>query len=100
MTNEIWITLLGLGLASFAIRLGGFLLAGRLPQTGRWARGMEALPGCLIMALVTLMMVRGSVVEWVAGVMALLVAAKTRNLLLCMLTGMIAVAVLRLVLPV
>ena len=52
------------------------------------------------MALVTLMMVRGSVVEWVAGVMALLVAAKTGNLLLSMLTGMIAVAVLRLVLPV
>ena len=96
--SDIWITLLGLGLASFVIRLGGFLLAGRLPQTGGWARGMEALPGCLIMALVTLMMVRGGVVEWAAGVMVLLVAAKSRNLLLSMLTGMIAVALLRLVL--
>lgn len=96
--SDIWITLFGLGLASFVIRLGGFLLAGRLPQTGRWARGMEALPGCLIMALVTLMMVRGGVVEWAAGVMVLLVAAKSRNLLLSMLTGMMAVALLRLVL--
>ena len=96
--SDIWITLLGLGLASFVIRLGGFLLAGRLPQTGRWARGMEALPGCLIMALVTLMMVRGGVFEWAAGVMVLLVAAKSRNLLLSMMTGMIAVALLRLVL--
>ena len=49
------------------------------------------------MALVTLMMVRGGVVEWAAGVMVLLVAAK-RNLLLSMLTGMMAVALLRLVL--
>ena len=48
MTPDIWMIIFGLGLASFAIRLGGFLLAGRLPQTGRWARGMEALPGACV----------------------------------------------------
>ena len=100
MMNDIWVTIFGLGLASLAIRLGGYLLAGHLPKTGRWARGMEALPGCLIMALVTLMMVRGGPGEWIAGVVVLLVAAMTRNLPVSMLAGMIAIAGLRLVLPV
>ena len=32
--GDIWITLLGLGLASFVIRLGGFLLAEDCPKPG------------------------------------------------------------------
>lgn len=96
MTTEIWWTVLGLGAASYAIRLGGFFLALRLPQSGAWARGLDALPGCLIMALVALMMIKGGVIEWVAGLIALLVAAKTRNLPISMLAGVSVVASLRL----
>ena len=47
MTNEIWITVFGLGLISFLIRISGFILASHLPKHGAWARGLEALPGCL-----------------------------------------------------
>ncbi|MCT4609454.1 MAG: AzlD domain-containing protein [Pelagimonas sp.] len=97
MPDDIWLTVLGLGAASFAIRLGGFLLALRLPQAGAWARGMEALPGCLIMALVALMMLKGGAIEWGAGLVVFLVAAKTRNLPISMLVGMALVAALRLV---
>ena len=93
--TEIWVTIIGLAIASYIIRLSGFLLALRLPQSGRWARGMEALPGCLIVARVTLMMVRGGPVEWAAGLFVLLFAAKTRSLPLSMLAGMAAVAGLR-----
>lgn len=99
MTAEIWLTIAGLAGASFAIRLGGYLLARRLPQDGAWARGMEALPGCLIVALVALMMLKGGPVEWVAGLAALLVAARTRNLPIAMLVGMAVVAGIRALMP-
>lgn len=95
MTHEVWITALGLGAASFAIRLGGYLLARQLPQKGAWARGMKALPGSLIVALVTLMMVNGGPIEWAAGALALGAALVTRNVPLSMLVGIVAVAVMR-----
>lgn len=96
MTTEIWLTILGLGAASYAIRLGGFFLALRLPQSGAWARGLEALPGCLIMALVALMMLKGGATELCAGLIVFLVAAKIRNLPISMLVGVSVVAGLRL----
>lgn len=99
MTHDIWTTTLGLGAASFAIRLSGYLLARRLPKTGAWARGMEALPGCLIMALVALMMIKGGPLEWAAGATVLALAWRTKNLVLAMTAGIILVALLRLVAP-
>lgn len=96
MTTEIWFTVIGLGIASFAIRLSGYFLALRLPQSGAWARGLEALPGCLIMALVALMMLKGGAIELLAGGVVLFVAAKTRNLPISMIVGVAAVAGLRL----
>ncbi|WP_216825807.1 AzlD family protein [Ruegeria sp. EL01] len=94
MTTEIWLTILGLAIASYSIRLGGYLLAVRLPQKGGWTRGMEALPGCLIVALVALMMLNGGAIEWVAGG-TVSCRRKTRNLPISMLAGMIIVAALR-----
>ena len=95
MTNEIWLTVIGLGLASFAIRLSGYFLALRLPHSGAWTRGLEALPGCLIAALVALMMLKGGTIELLAGGTVLLVAARTRNLPISMLVGILIVASLR-----
>ena len=95
MENDIWIMILGLAAASFAIRLGGFLLAQRLPQEGPWARGMEALPGCLIASLVALMMLKGGPVEWLAGLIVFFIALRTHNLPVSMLTGIICVAGMR-----
>ncbi|WP_424833017.1 AzlD family protein [Ruegeria sp.] len=99
MATEIWLTVLGLGVVSYAIRLGGFLLALRLPQEGSWARGMEALPGCLIVALVAQLMLKGGPIEWVAGAIVFLVAVKTRSLPISMLVGMSVVAGLRFLAP-
>ncbi|WP_282093004.1 AzlD family protein [Epibacterium ulvae] len=99
MTHDIWITVWVLGFASLAIRLFGFLLAQRLPQTGAWARGMEALPGCLIVALVALMILNSGQQEWIAGAVVLLIAAKTRNLPLSMAVGVAVVAFMRATLP-
>ena len=45
MNIDIWMTIIGLGGASFAIRLSGYLLASQIPQDGMWARALQALPG-------------------------------------------------------
>ena len=95
MHIEIWMTIIGLGGASFAIRLSGYLLASQIPQDGMWARSLQALPGCLIASLVSLMMLNGTMLEWISAVMVLAIAAITRKPTLAMFAGMVIIAAMR-----
>ena len=95
MNIEIWMTIIGLGGASFAIRLFGYLLASQIPQDGMWARALQALPGCLIASLVSLMMLNGTMLEWISAVMVLAIAAITRKPTLAMFAGMVIIAAMR-----
>lgn len=87
--------IIGLGLANLIIRLGGYYLGAALPQTGPWARGLKALPGTLITALVTLQVMQGGVNEWIAAAVALTVAVASRSLPLTMIAGILAIYTLR-----
>ncbi len=89
------IVILGLIAANLVIRLGGYYLGAALPQTGPWARGLKALPGTLITALVTLQLMQGGINEWIAGSIALLTALITRSLPLTMLAGILTIYALR-----
>ena len=95
MNIEIWMTIIGLGGASFVIRLSGYLLASQIPQDGMWARALQALPGCLIASLVSLMMLNGTILEWISAVMVLALAAITRKPTFAMFAGMVIIAALR-----
>lgn len=96
--TSAWITIAGLAAGTFAIRLSGYLLGARLPSSGPWARALKALPGSLIVALLTVLLVQGGPAEWFASAIAFAVALTTRNLPLTMLAGLLAVALARSVL--
>ena len=89
------IVILGLIAANLVIRLGGYYLGAALPQTGPWARGLKALPGTLITALVTLQLMQGGMNEWIAGSIALIAALITRSLPLTMIAGILTIYALR-----
>jgi len=93
--NDIWWVISGLALATFAIRMSGVLLGEKLPTTGPWARGLRALPGCLIASLVTVLLLSGGSAEWIAGVIALGVAIVSRSLPVTMIAGIGAIYLLR-----
>lgn len=93
--NDTWWVIAGLAVATFNIRLSGVLLGEKLPTTGPWARGLRALPGCLIVSLVAVLLLAAGPAEWIAGVVALTVAILTRNLPLTMLAGIGAIYLLR-----
>ena len=81
--------------ATFSIRFLGVVLGQYLPTSGPWARALNALPGCLIVALLTVMLAKGDFNEWIGASAALTIAMITRSLLLTMLTGIGAVWLLR-----
>lgn len=93
--NDIAIVTLGLAAATLLIRLSGVWIGHRLPQTGPVARGLNALPGCLIIALVATLLMSGGPAEWIAGAIAAVTALATRSLPLTMATGIATVALLR-----
>ena len=93
--TETWLIITGLAAATFMIRLGGILIGQRLPQRGPWARALNALPGSLIIALVSVSLLSGGPKEWIAGAIAAVTAILTRNLPLTMIAGILSAWLLR-----
>ena len=93
--DDTWLVILGLAAATFSIRMAGVMLGARLPQTGAWARALLALPGCLIVALVSVSLLSGGTNEWIAGAIAAAVAILSRSLLATMAAGIAAIWYLR-----
>jgi uncharacterized membrane protein len=89
---------LTIGLAAavtYLLRIGGLMLAGRFPSSGRIKLFMDALPGTVLISLIA----PGIASAGLCGVIGALVTAtcayRTGNLLLSMLAGVIPVAVMR-----
>lgn len=81
--------------ATYSLRCGGLLLAARLPRKGRLRRGMDALPGALLLALVVPGIVEAGPWGWLAAAVTAVTAWKHGNLLLAMLLGMLTILVQR-----
>jgi uncharacterized membrane protein len=93
--TETWSVILALMVGTFAIRLAGIVIGQRIPNNGRWARALRALPGCLIVSLVSVSILSGGPREWAAGIIAVGVAVATRNLPITMVSGIVAIWLLR-----
>jgi uncharacterized membrane protein len=93
--DERWALVAALAAGTFAIRFAGARLGQAIPREGPAARALNALPGCLIVALVATSMLNGGWREWTAGAAALAVAVATRSLPLTMACGIAAVWMLR-----
>jgi len=95
MTRDELIVILLAAVATYALRIGGLLLASRLPQTGRFKRFMDALPGTILLSLVA----PGALAAGPWGVVAAVATAvctwKTGQVFLAMLLGVAIVAVQR-----
>lgn len=94
MTDQ-WVLIVGLAIGTYLIRITGYMLGARLPSTGSWAKAFAVLPGCLISALLAVIIVQGSPAEWIAASIALVIAILTRSLPLTMIAGITAVWILR-----
>jgi uncharacterized membrane protein len=93
--TEPWWVIVGLSIATFAIRLMGILLGQRLPRGGGWASALNALPGCLLISLVSVALLSGGPREWAAAVVATAAAMLTGSLPLTMAVGIASVWVFR-----
>ncbi|BBE74519.1 AzlD family protein [Oharaeibacter diazotrophicus] len=67
------LAILAMGLATYATRVAGLFLAGRLPRTGRVRIALDALPPAVLTAVIAPALVEGPA-EAVAGAVTALLA--------------------------
>jgi len=80
---------------TYTLRLGGLLLAGRLPKAGRFKRFMDALPGTILLSLIVPAALNGGLWSWIATGCTALCSLKTGNVFVSMLLGVAIIAMSR-----
>ena len=88
----ILLAIAGAAMVTYGLRLGGLMLADRLPKNGGFRRFMETLPGTILLSLVAPGIVSAGVLGAMAALATALCALKTRNILASMIVGMAIVA--------
>lgn len=92
------LAILGMAVATYATRAGGYFLVRRLPPTRFVEAWLRQIPGAMFVALVTPAVVNGGPAFW-AGAAAVLTAARLwGNLVASLLAGVAAVYLVRLLL--
>lgn len=100
MTSETLtiLTILGMTLVTYATRAGGFWLMGLVTPSPRIEAWLKQIPGAVLVALIAPTILASSIAETLAAVATVLVAIRTKNVLIAMLVGVATVASLRLIL--
>ncbi|GBC61090.1 AzlD domain-containing protein [Desulfonema ishimotonii] len=82
-------------LVTYSLRIGGLLLSDRLPQSGRFKRFMDALPGTILLSLIAPGIASAGFWGGVGALCTAICTYKTRNVFLAMLIGVGIVAISR-----
>ena len=88
----VWLTIFGAAAVTYSLRIGGLLLAGRLPKSGRFKRFMDALPGTILLSLIVPAAIAAGPIGWLATPCTGLCSLKTGNVFLSMIVGILIVA--------
>jgi uncharacterized membrane protein len=106
----VLLTIVLMALVTYATRLSGFILVGRLRLTGRTAALLHYVPGAVLVSIIAPTVLpasffdtgsgvsgalTGGPAELLAGAVAVFVAARSKNLLVTMAAGVVAVWILR-----
>ncbi len=81
------ITIMGMALVTYLTRISGLLLMSRVPLSHRLKAWLEYIPGTVIVSLVAPTIFGTGFAELGAALATVLVAIRTRNVLLSMLVG-------------
>ncbi len=92
---NVFATIAFCALLTYGLRIGGLLLAGRLPNSGRFKSFMDALPGTILLSLIAPGILSAGLWGGVAALATAVCTYKTGNVFLAMLTGVAIVAVSR-----
>lgn len=86
------LTILGMAIVTYGMRLGGLLMADRLPQQGRWAHVLERLPGAVLISVWVPSALSAGAIGIAGAATTVITMIFVRNLFAAMVAGMLLVA--------
>ena len=89
------ITILGMALVTYITRAGGLWLMSFVTPSPRVESWLRQIPGAVLVAIIAPTVLASSLAETLASVVAVLVAWRSKNVLVAMIAGVAAVWVLR-----
>ena len=84
-----------MALATYVTRAGGLWLASRFDLSERAGAWLDQIPGAILVSLVAPVVLTGGFAEALAAVAVVFVAVRTGSLPAAMVTGVVAVVLLR-----
>ncbi len=95
MRIDVLVAILAMAVAAYATRAGGLWLMGWVKPSPRAEAWLRVLPGAVLVAIIVPEVVAGGLAALLATLATLLVAARTKNLLVALGVGVAAIWVLR-----
>ncbi|HZU67213.1 MAG TPA: AzlD domain-containing protein [Ktedonobacteraceae bacterium] len=89
------LTILGMALVTYLTRAGGLWLMRFVTPSPRVEAWLRQIPGAVLVAIVAPTVLASSIAETLASVIAVLVAWRTKNVLVAMIAGIAMVWILR-----
>ena len=86
------LTILGMAAVTYGMRLGGLLMADRLPQHGRWAHVLERLPGAVLISVWVPSALSAGPIGIAGAAATVITMIVVRKLFAAMVAGMVLVA--------
>jgi uncharacterized membrane protein len=93
--TSVFLTIGLAAVVTYLLRFGGLMLASKLPNSGRFKRFMDALPGTLLLALIVPGIVSAGLWGGIGASVTAFCAYKTKNAFVSMLLGVTIVALQR-----
>ena len=89
------LTIVLMALVTYATRAGGLWLASRLALSERAEAWLDYIPGAILVSIVAPVVLAGGIAEALAALAVVLVASRTGSLPIAMVTGVLAILLLR-----
>lgn len=91
----VLLTIAGMALITFAIRMSGFWLMGRVTLSKRIEKWLYYIPGSILVAIIAPDIFSGGIAAIVAALLTVLVAFRTHSLPLAIVTGVGTILIIR-----
>jgi uncharacterized membrane protein len=89
------LTILGMAFVTYLTRVGGLWLMSFVTPSPRVEAWLRQIPGAVLVAIVAPTVLASSLAETLASLVTVLVAWRTKNVLVAMIVGVAAVWILR-----
>lgn len=91
----VLLTIAGMALVTYAIRMSGFWLMGRVTLSKRVEKWLYYVPGSILIAIIAPDVFSDGFASIIATLLTVLVTIRTRSLPLAILTGVVAILIMR-----